>query len=149
MPLTCRIDVKAPSCNRRESKAGQKGPHSSGFKVLRHFRSRFIYCYQLHSTSRGLSTRLQLLDALSFKPYDNVSKVGITPILQMKKSKVERQVTFPCPHHQEAGSQRQKNSYVLTPSSILFTLLIILPSRNSRREMVRVKYHQYCALETV
>ena len=81
--------MKGGSCKRRVSKAGRKGPRFllvSKFYVC-HLRFRSVFYDHLPSTSYGLSTRLELIDGLPFDAHGNSLKVGITPILQMKKSK--------------------------------------------------------------
>lgn len=46
-----------------------------------------IFYHHLSSTLCGLSTRLELVDGLSLNPYNNSSKTGIAPTLQINKIK--------------------------------------------------------------
>ena len=84
----------------------RKGPASwvSKFYVW-HFRFRFMFYCHLPSTLYGLSTRWDLSDGWSLYSYNNSSQVCITPILQMKKNKIESWITSPWPHHLRAEGQ--------------------------------------------
>lgn len=138
------------SCKRRASKAEQKGPRFllvSKFYVW-HFRFRFIFHYHLSSTLYRLSTRLEPLDGLSFNPYNNFSKVGVTPTWQMKKSKNREVNNFPTATMLESR-ELELEPMCSSPSSILFPLFRILSLHNNGSKIIMVKFHQSHALETV